>query len=86
MSWKQISFALKSKKRKNLLLSLKTPKTPTQLSKILKTSLPNISMKLKDLRNMGIVECITPDERKGRIYRLTKDGLEIIKKIEEMEN
>jgi len=86
MSWKDVSFVLKSKKRRELLLLLEIPKTPTQISKYMKASLPNISLKLSDFIEMELVECINPKDVKGKIYRLTDKGKEVVKKIKEMES
>jgi len=34
----------------------------------------NVSDVLKEFREMKLVECVNPDETKGRIYILTKKG------------
>ena len=40
--------------------------------------LPNhVSKVLKELKEAGIAECINPEVRKGRLYRLTSLGNEI---------
>lgn len=45
--------------------------------------LPNhISNVLKQLRDNDIAECVNPEARKGRLYRLSEDGLEILKKLD----
>ncbi len=49
------------------------------------TSLPNVSSKLNDLQSQGLIECINQGEKKGRIYRITEDGKNIMKAIEETE-
>lgn len=64
---------------------LVTPKTPTQLAKALSTSLPNITPKLKDLTGAGLVECLTPNALKGRIFALTAKGIEVVEIIRKME-
>jgi len=37
------------------------------------------------LKKKGIVKCLTPNVRKGKIYGLTRDGKEILEKIKKME-
>jgi len=37
----------------------------------------HISIVLRDLKKAGLVECINPEVRKGRLYRLTEDGCEV---------
>lgn len=85
MEWDNVAFVLKSEKRKRLLFLLEKPKTPTQLSKAMGSSLPNISLKLKDMRDTGLVKCINEESLKGRIYVLTEKGRETLEKIREME-
>jgi len=85
MSWRDVSFILRSGKRKMIILLLETPRTPTQLSKLMKASLPNVSLKLGDLVRRGLVECLNPRESKGRIYRLTERGERVLRMIKRME-
>lgn len=44
--------------------------------------LPNhISNVLTHLRNLGLIECINPEYKKGRLYRLSDDGKNILKDL-----
>ncbi|WP_405275856.1 transcriptional regulator [Methanobrevibacter sp.] len=44
--------------------------------------LPNhISNVLTQLRKLDLLECVNPEYKKGRLYRLTDDGKKIIKDI-----
>lgn len=42
----------------------------------------NVSNYLKSLVEQDLVECISPERKKGRIYQLTAEGQEIIDKVE----
>jgi DNA-binding PadR family transcriptional regulator len=84
MSWEDVSYIIRGKNRKSVILELETPKTPTMLARTLKTSMPNISRTLTQLQNKGFVTCLTPEERVGKIYSLTDKGKETLKKIAEM--
>ena len=42
-----------------------------------------ISNTLKELKDHDLVECINPEVRKGRLYRLTDTGNEIVKKLDD---
>ena len=42
----------------------------------------HISKVLAELKAHELVECINPEVRKGRLYRLTDKGEEIIKEID----
>jgi len=56
-------------------------KTPTQIAKDAGIRTNHISKVLKELKETGVAECINPEMRKGRIYRLTSLGEEIAKQI-----
>ncbi|AMD18115.1 hypothetical protein TL18_08875 [Methanobrevibacter sp. YE315] len=46
--------------------------------------LPNhISNVLRQLKEKDVVECINPEVRKGRLYRLSDEGLDILKELEQ---
>jgi len=85
MTWQDVGFVLRSEQRKRIIFILKTPKTPSQLAKSLKSSISNISLKLADLGKQGIIECVNPKEKKGRVYMLTSKGRAVLGKLEEME-
>lgn len=55
--------------------------TPSQLATAAGVSLSHISKALRDLRKEGLVECINPQERVGKIYRRTKEGEEIVEQM-----
>lgn len=85
MSWDDVSYVIASKTRKAVLLKLETPRTPTFLSKELNVNLANISRGLAELEDKDIVVCLTPNQKVGKIYSLTKKGTDIIGKIQVME-
>lgn len=82
MNWRLYSFVLRGKLRKSIMLSLKVrPKVSSEIASELKTSLPNISKAMSELKKKGLVECLTPELKVGRVYALTKIGKEIVNKI-----
>lgn len=85
MIWNDVGFVLRSRQRKEILFLLKTEKTPSLVARHMKSSISNVSLKLADLEKRGIIRCINPKDRKGRIYSLTTKGNEVAKKIEKME-
>jgi predicted transcriptional regulator len=64
--------------RRILFLLEISPETPTRISRVLKMSLSNVSTKLKELKIRGLVECINPGRRKGRIYIITTKGRSLL--------
>ena len=85
MSWDDVSYVAASKTRKSIMLKLETPRTPTFLAKELEVNLANISRALTELEEKGIVVCLTPEQRVGKIYSLTKKGIKVSDTIEDME-
>lgn len=74
MDWQKYSFVVRSKNRKLVILSLDRPKNPTQISEELSLSLPHVSRALKELEEMELVKCLTPNEKLGRIYARRNGG------------
>lgn len=60
--------------------------TPTLIAKSIKCSPSNVSTKLIVLRRRGLAICVTPDRRKGRIYKLTKKGRIVLRFIAEADS
>ena len=85
MSWDEISYIMSSKTRHAIILKLDTPKTPTILANNLKINIANVSRALSELQSKKIVICMTPTQRVGRIYGLTKKGKKVTSSIKAME-
>lgn len=56
-------------------------KIPSQIAKDTGIIQNHMSATLKQLREHKLVECINPEVRKGRLYRLTDKGNELVKNI-----
>lgn len=86
MSWKDVSYVIASKTRKAVVIRLATPRTPTFLAKDLSVNLANVSRALAELEDRDIVVCLTPRQKVGKIYSLTKKGKDLLVKIQKMES
>ena len=67
--WEKLAFIRASKYRKQILDALSEPKTPTELAQITGQNISHISRTLKELRSKRLVKCLTPNLRKGRLYK-----------------
>ena len=85
MSWDEISYVIASKTRKSIVIKLDTPRTPTFLAKDLSINLANVSRALTELEERNVVVCLTPKQKVGKIYSLTKKGKDILVKMKKME-
>ena len=54
---------------------------PTQIARNSEIRPNHISKVLAELKAHELVECINPDVRKGRLYRLTDKGDKVVKNI-----
>lgn len=57
------------------------PRTPTQIADEISKHQSHVSKTLRELDRMGLVECLNPDAKKGRLYRLTEDGEQIYNRL-----
>jgi len=56
---------------------------PKEIAKENDYYLSHVSNTLKELQEKNIVECLTKEREKGKIYALTEEGKKIFEKIEE---
>jgi len=81
MNYQKYSFVISAPNRKKVIIALDREKTPKELAKELRKQDANISRALRELTNEEIIKCLTPEKKRGRIYVLTKIGVEIRKKF-----
>ena len=78
----EMSYVQISKYRTKVVKSLDgETKIPTQIAKDSDIRPNHISKVLSELKAHELVECINPEARKGRLYRLTDKGSEVVKNI-----
>ena len=79
----EISYVEISKYRTNVMKSLDGKVLiPSQIAKNSGIRTNHISKVLAELKAHGLVECINPEVRKGRLYRLTETGEKAVKNLE----
>ena len=80
---KMVSYITISSYRLKTVQSLKggEVKIPTVIAKDSGIRTNHISKVLSELKAHELVECINPEVRKGRLYRLTDKGDEIVKNL-----
>ena len=81
----EISYVQISKYRAKLMKSLEGDiKIPTVIAKDSGIRPNHISKVLSELKEHELVECINPEVRKGRLYRLTDKGNDLVKNLNEI--
>ena len=56
-------------------------KIPSEIANDTEILQNHISNTLRQLKEHELIECINPEVKKGRLYRLTDKGYELIKNI-----
>lgn len=77
-----VSFVGRGRMRRQVLKALTKPNSPTDLAKQLDNDRSTISRVCIELTEKGLVECLTPDERMGRYYRITEAGKKVLAIVE----
>jgi len=81
MKWDEVSWILRGRLKKKVMLTLDKPKTATILSKELNTHRSTISDILNQMMEKKLVVCLDPKQPYNRFYRITKKGEQIKEKI-----
>ena len=55
--------------------------SPKMMASKLDMPSSHVSKVLRDLEKLGLVECVTPDLRKGRIFSLTTSGNQVLQRV-----
>lgn len=71
-----------SKKILEFMVSVPHPVMPSEIAKAANMSLKNVSTRLGYLSERNLIKCLNPEEKKGRLYTVTKKGKETLKKLE----
>ena len=79
----KVKYINRSTYRVKVLKSLKGDvKMPTEIARDCDILPNHISNVLRELRENDIVECINPEVKKGRLYRLSDVGKDVLKEID----
>lgn len=76
-NWDDVSFIVRNKNRRIVFEVLDNPKTPTALSEQLKINIGFVSNILIELQERKLVECLSPNEKRNRFYKITDMGKKI---------
>ena len=79
----EISYVNISKYRTKVMKSLDGEVLiPSQIAKNSGIRTNHVSKVLSELKAHELIECINPEVRKGRLYRLTEKGKKIVENLE----
>ena len=82
MKWENYGYVVASKYRRKVVLALTRGElTPKQIAERTGLYLSHVCSVLTELNKRGIVTCLTPNLRRGKVYVLSSEGGEIALKI-----
>lgn len=82
VDWDLIGFIVASKYRRKVVNQLsKGVGTPKQISEATKIRINHVSNILGEFSKRDLVECVNPNAKVGRLYRLTEKGEKIIESL-----
>lgn len=73
-----VSYVCRGSVRRKVIRALLKPNSPTGLARQLDMERSTVSRTIQDLVEAGLVECLTPDQKMGRFYRVTDTGRMVI--------
>lgn len=79
----KLSWIKRGKQRREIIVHITGPETPTDIAKKSGYSLNNTSRVLNEFRRKGIVKCLNPKEKTGRLYELKPVGRIIRDKLKQ---
>ncbi len=70
----ELSWIKRGKQRREIIVHIEDNNTPTEIAKKSSYSLNHTSRVLGELKKHGFVKLINPEQKTGRLYKLTKKG------------
>lgn len=81
--FKILGYVKISPYRTNTLKSIGNDlKMPSEIARDIDVRTSQVSTALSDLKKYGLVVCVNEEVRKGRLYKCTDLGLQIIKRLD----
>lgn len=74
---KEVSWVKRGSQREGILPYIGDLETPTEISKKSKYSLNHTSRILNIFKDRGYVELLNPEDKTGRLYKMTKFGTQV---------
>lgn len=82
MDWPKYAWVKRGKRRQETLELFNKTVTPLTINDVhekTKIALSQASATIAELEQKGLIECLNPQDKIGKLYQLTKEGKEIIK-------
>ena len=84
MDWELVAWVKRGKRRISILRLLKLSSSPLTANEIkykLKIAISQASFTLKELSEKSLIECLNPNDKIGKLYKIIKKGEMILNEI-----
>jgi DNA-binding MarR family transcriptional regulator len=84
MDWKKYAWVKRGKRRQKTLGFFSKAINPLTINDIhekTKIAISQASVPVAELEQTGSIECLNPEDKIGKLYRISKEGKEIITTI-----
>lgn len=84
MDWSLYAWLKRGSRRKSILIELsrsKDPLTANDISKKRNIAISQASFTLKELSDKQLVDCLNPEDKIGKLYKISTKGKEIMDEI-----
>ena len=81
MDWQKYAWVKRGKRRQKTLELFNKATNPLTINDIhekSKIALSQASATIAELENTGLIECLNPQDKIGKLYRISEEGKEII--------
>lgn len=83
----KLSFVRLSKHRTKILEILESNiMMPSEIKKDVNLSYTHLSRYLNSLKEKGLIICLNEQNKKGRYYKITPEGIKVLEVIKELNN
>ncbi|MBW3015831.1 hypothetical protein KY330_05380 [Candidatus Woesearchaeota archaeon] len=82
MDWHLVAWLKRGSRRRSVLEYISKsnhPGSANDVRKAMKIAMSQASATLKELRDKGLVDCLNPKDKIGKLYRISQKGKELLK-------
>jgi predicted transcriptional regulator len=85
MDWELYAWLKRGNRRKEILKVIATATNPLTVNEIktkVKIAMAQASFTVKELSDKKLIDCLNPNDKIGRLFRVSKSGSELISKLQ----
>ena len=86
MDWSKFAWVKRGRRRSATLAIFNETTVPLTINEVherTKIAISQASATVSELEKMGLIECLNASDKIGKLYRITREGKEIISKLDE---